>query len=384
VDLALDEGSILAVLGPSGSGKTTLLQLVAGLLVPTEGEVRLGGRTLSQPGWALAPERRNVGLVFQDFALWPHMTVAETIAFPLAMRGLGARAREARVEELLALVRLEGLDRRYPHELSGGQRQRVAIARALAARPGVVLLDEPMSNLDAQLRERMRLEIADTLRREGVTAVYVTHDRLEALSVADRVAILDGGRLVQVGEPEELYRRPATPFAATFLGPAALVPARVQAADRAQGVVRIATAVGVETEAYAPRDACRVGEAGFWLLRPEHLALGDGSEGGGGRAGWLARVDRSDYAGSHWQIALRSPGCPEVVVVVHHRSRVSPGSTVWLTADPSEAWFVPGPAGEVGSRPDGDAPRSRAAQAAGSVGRRRGGAGGEDERRRYG
>ncbi|MCL6596881.1 MAG: ABC transporter ATP-binding protein [Firmicutes bacterium] len=367
----LGEGSILAVLGPSGSGKTTLLQLVAGLLVPTEGEVRLGARTLSRAGWAVAPEKRNVGLVFQDFALWPHMTVAETIAFPLAMRRLGARARAARVEELLALVRLEGLGQRYPHELSGGQRQRVAIARALAARPGVVLLDEPMPNLDAQLRERMRLEIADTLRREGVTAVYVTHDRLEALSVADRVAILDGGALVQAGEPQELYRRPATAFVATFLGPAALVPARVVAADHTQGVVRIVTAVGVETEAYAPHDACRLDAQGFWLLRPEHLALGDGGEGGGGRLAWLARVDRCDYAGSHWQVAVRSPACPEVAVVVHHPRRVAPGSAVWLTADPSEAWFVPVPAGEVG-KAGGDASESWADETAGSV--RRGGA----------
>jgi iron(III) transport system ATP-binding protein len=343
LDLDIDDGETVAVLGPSGSGKTTLLQLLAGLLVPAEGEIRVGGAVLSRGGYALAPEKRNVGLVFQDFALWPHMTVAQTIAFPLRMHRFAPAARDRRVAALVALVRLTGLESRYPHELSGGQRQRVAIARALAAHPALVLLDEPMSNLDAQLRERMRVDIAHALRHEGVTAVYVTHDRAEALAVADRIAVIEGGRLMQVARPEALYRRPGSAFAATFVGSAALVPARVVAAEPAQGVVRLTTAVEVEVGAYAPTDACRVGRSGHWLVRPEHLTVSEPGTSPAGRAAWLARVERSAYAGSHWQLELRSPHVPEVTFVAHHDRAVAPGSAVLLSADPAQSWFVPEP-----------------------------------------
>ena len=337
--LEVEDGEILAVLGPSGSGKTTLLEMLAGLATPAKGEIRMEGRTLSRPGYALAPEQRNIGFVFQDFALWPHMTVAQTVAFPLTMRKMSQADRAARVEEVLSLVHLDGYGERYPHELSGGQRQRVAIARALAPHPGVVLLDEPMSNLDARLRERMRVQIAEALRHEHVTAVYVTHDRMEALSVADRIAILDAGQLVQLGTPEELYLRPRSGFAASFLGPAALVPARVLGPAEA-GRVQLQTAGGVTVSAAAP-EACGAGREGEWVLRPEHLRVIEDAAADNALVILEARVRAAAYVGSHWQLALDLKGCSDLDLVCHHHRRLDPGCDVQLAVDPERTWFMP-------------------------------------------
>ncbi len=339
VSLRIEDGEILAVLGPSGSGKTTMLEILAGLLVPSAGEVVLDGQVISRPGWALPPERRNIGFVFQDFALWPHMTVAETVAFPLAMRHASVREQQARVGQILDLVQLGGYGQRYPHELSGGQRQRVAIARALAPHPGMVLLDEPMSNLDARLREHMRVQIAQALRHERVTAVYVTHDRTEALAVADRIAILNVGCLEQAGSPEELYRRPGSEFAARFLGPAALVPAQVlrrTGGDR----VDIETGSGVRAAAAAP-GTCPVGQTGRWLLRPEHLRIAGEDGLRQGEVPLQAVVSSATYLGSHWQIELQIAGQPDLGLVCHHQERVAAGQEVQLSIDPERTWFMP-------------------------------------------
>ena len=228
IDLDVRKGELLAVLGPSGCGKTTLLRLIAGFEAPDSGTVTVGGRLVSGPGTFVPPERRRVGIVVQDHALFPHLTVAGNVAYGL--RGRRSRrsrrkdpAREARVAEVLQLVGLQDLGGRYPAELSGGQQQRVAIARALAPRPDVVLLDEPFANLDAVLRARMRTEVASILRAAGATVVLVTHDQEEALSLADRVAVFDRGRVMQVGPPDEVYRTPANPFVARFVGGAELV-----------------------------------------------------------------------------------------------------------------------------------------------------------------
>jgi iron(III) transport system ATP-binding protein len=214
-------GEILALLGPSGCGKTTFLRLVAGFERPDAGQVRLAGEVVAGPGRFTPPERRRIGMVFQDYALFPHLSVADNVGF-----GLGRRRRYPRpaVERLLALVGLTGLGDRLPHELSGGQQQRVALARALAPAPAVVLLDEPFSNLDATLRAEVRAEVRGILREAGATAVFVTHDQEEALSLADRVAVMRHGRLCQVDRPDRLYTHPADPFVATFVGDADLVP----------------------------------------------------------------------------------------------------------------------------------------------------------------
>ena len=226
VDLEIADGSFTALLGPSGCGKTTFLRLLAGLETPSAGTIRIGGTDVT----TLPPERRGLGMMFQSYALFPHMSVADNLRFPLRMRGLGDRAeQERRVADALKLVRMEPLARRFPRELSGGQQQRVALARALIADPPVLLLDEPLSTLDAQLRKDMQVELMELHRKVGLTTVLVTHDQDEALSLADRVVLMRAGRIEQIGAPRAIYRQPATAFAASFLGAANLVPVTVRA-----------------------------------------------------------------------------------------------------------------------------------------------------------
>nr|WP_246283909.1 ABC transporter ATP-binding protein [Nocardioides perillae] len=226
VDLEVTPGEVLAVIGPSGCGKSTVLRLVAGLESPDAGEVLIAGATVAVGGGrAVPPERRRVGMVFQDHALFPHLTVARNVAFGL--HGRPAAEREARVSEVLELARLADKGDRYPHELSGGEQQRVALARALAPRPAVVLLDEPFSSLDESLRAQVRAELVGVLRASGATALLVTHDQTEALSVGDRVAVLRDGVVEQVGTPDAVFERPATRFVASFMGDADFLPAQV-------------------------------------------------------------------------------------------------------------------------------------------------------------
>jgi putative spermidine/putrescine transport system ATP-binding protein len=212
--LAIAHGELLALLGPSGCGKTTTLRMIAGFILPSAGEIRIGDRNVT----AEPPYRRSTGMVFQGYALFPHMSVAQNVAFGLEMRGLPRPQIAAKVAEALRLVRLSGFEPRYPRELSGGQQQRVALARALVINPDVLLLDEPLSNLDAKLREEVRLEIRQLQRELGLTTVFVTHDQEEALTVADRLAVMNQGVIAQVGTPRELYDKPRSAFVADFIG----------------------------------------------------------------------------------------------------------------------------------------------------------------------
>ena len=236
VSLAIEDGELLVVVGPSGCGKSTLLRLLAGLEAPTAGTIRIDGRVVND----LPPQERNVAMVFQDYALYPHMTVRENLAFPLRMRGLSRTAARARTEEVAALLEITPLLERRPRQLSGGQRQRVAMGRALVREPGVFLLDEPLSNLDARLRVTVRAELGELQRRTRTTMLYVTHDQVEAMTLGQRVAVLDRGRLQQVAPPAELYERPASAFVAGFLGdpPMSLFPTR--AVRDADGCLAIA------------------------------------------------------------------------------------------------------------------------------------------------
>ncbi|MCC5948726.1 MAG: ABC transporter ATP-binding protein [Nitriliruptoraceae bacterium] len=268
VDLEVPRGSLTALLGPSGCGKTTVLRMVAGLLPPDGGTIAIHGRTVDGAGASVPPERRNVGLVFQDYALFPHLSVRRNVAYGL--RGLDRAGRHQRVEEALALVGLEGYGRRMPTALSGGQQQRVALARALAPRPELILLDEPFSNLDASLRATVREDVRTILREAEQTAVFVTHDQEEALSLADRVAVMERGRIHQVDQPQGLYTRPATRFVAEFVGDADVVPgsrAGRYLVDTPIG--RLATAVAL------------TGERLTVVLRPEAVRLRPAGDGQG-------------------------------------------------------------------------------------------------------
>jgi iron(III) transport system ATP-binding protein len=226
LSLGVAQAEILALLGPSGCGKSTTLRLIIGFEAPDAGRIEIAGRVVADARRFVPPEARGIGMVFQDYALFPHLTVARNVAFGL--RGVSARERERRTGRILELLDLEGLEARYPHELSGGQQQRVAVARALAPGHPMLLLDEPLSNLDADLRVQVRAELRRLLKRMGQTAIIVTHDQDEALEIADRIGILHQGRLEQLDSPESLYLRPATRFVARFLGGASFVPGTVQ------------------------------------------------------------------------------------------------------------------------------------------------------------
>lgn len=256
-DLEVEEGQTLTLLGPSGCGKTTALRVIAGFERPDAGVVSVGGVEVTGPGVHVPPERRRVGMVFQDYALFPHMSVASNVSYGIANTD-GTRRVRARVGEVLELVGLSGTEKRLPHELSGGQQQRVALARALAPSPAVILLDEPFSNLDASLRQRVRRELKAILGEARATALFVTHDQEEALSLSDQVAVMREGRVIQVATPPELYRVPSDPWVAGFLGDADFVPARAS-----EGQVE--TTVGT----FATRHDGRV----LVMFRPERVLL---------------------------------------------------------------------------------------------------------------
>src|SRR5215213_1068188 len=218
IDLAVERGSLVCLLGPSGCGKTTTLRLIAGFIEPDGGEIHVGGRMISSTGSSEPPERRNMSMIFQSYALWPHMTVRENVGYGLALRKLPKSEIMERVDRILGVTRLEPFADRYPSELSGGQQQRVSLARALVVEPETLLLDEPLSNLDANLREEMRFEIRRLHDRYRYTTVYVTHDQAEAMTTADVIVVMNLGTIEQAGTPEEIYQRPKTEFVARFIG----------------------------------------------------------------------------------------------------------------------------------------------------------------------
>jgi iron(III) transport system ATP-binding protein len=218
VSLAIDKGQLVCLLGPSGCGKTTTLRLIAGFAEPDAGEISVGGRRISAPGASEAPERRNMSMIFQSYALWPHMTVFENVAYGLRLRKLAGAEIQRRADTMLAATKLSALAQRYPGELSGGQQQRVSLARALVIEPETLLLDEPLSNLDANLREEMRFEIRRLHDKFRYTTVYVTHDQSEAMTTADLIVVMNQGAIEQAGSPEEIYQRPRTEFVARFIG----------------------------------------------------------------------------------------------------------------------------------------------------------------------
>jgi iron(III) transport system ATP-binding protein len=226
LDLAVEQGEFICLLGPSGCGKTTTLRMVAGFLEPDGGEIRVSGKGVSAPGRVIPPERRNMGMIFQSYAVWPHMTVRENVAYGLKMQKMPPEKRRERADAMLRATKLFELAERYPSELSGGQQQRVALARALAPNPGILLLDEPLSNLDANLRGDMRLEIRRLHDEFHNTSIYVTHDQVEAMTMADRIVVMNAGRIEQIGKPQDVYDRPNSRFVARFIGGSNVIDAK--------------------------------------------------------------------------------------------------------------------------------------------------------------
>lgn len=308
LSLAIAPGEFLSLLGPSGCGKTTTLRMIAGLESVDAGTIRLGEQVVDGPGQRVPPERRGLGMVFQSYAVWPHRSVAENVAYPLVLQKVARPEREARVRQALEWVRLSPYADRRPHQLSGGQLQRVALARALIGHPAVLLLDEPLSNLDAALREELRAEIASLRARLGTTMVYVTHDQGEALALSDRIAVMRGGRIEQLDVPERLYREPATPFVAGFVGGANLLVGEVRgAAFLASGV----------TFALPPGLASADGPATL-VLRPEDLQLGS--------TGTALPLSARLFLGN--AVEYRLPVGDKLLRVVGPRLDVAPGQGV--------------------------------------------------------
>ena len=287
LSFTVEEGAIVALLGPSGCGKTTTLRIIAGFEQPDAGTVTIRGTVMAGPGRMVPPESRGVGIVFQDYALFPHLTVADNVAFGL--QHLGRAARRERIASILELVALSDMARRYPHELSGGQQQRVAVARALAPAPSLLLLDEPFSNLDADLRAQMRDEVENILRATGTTAIFVTHDQEEAFTLADRVGVLHRGRMEQLAAPEAVYHHPATQFVAEFVGAADFLPGLVTP----DGIV---TEVGT----FANVDRLEPGQHVRVMVRPDDITFAPERDGTG-------IITRRYFRGSETLYCIRLP-----------------------------------------------------------------------------
>ena len=354
VTLRVEPGSFLVLLGPSGSGKTTLLRCLAGIERLSSGRIVIGGRTVASDRVHVPPDQRNLSMVFQDYALWPHLRARDNVAFALRRRRLVKAEAQARTQAMLDRVGLGALADRYPNELSGGEQQRVALARALVGDTGLVLCDEPLSNLDADLRERMRVEISSLVREAGATAVYITHDQAEAFALADQVGVLEKGRLVQFGPPEQIYTQPATPFVARFTGLAGELAVHVRGV-----VVDSAVATAVELEVTGPallrparaKAAAPSSGAAILLIRPTGVQLVGTHLDEHHLAGTVADVA---YRGRGYEYAIDLPGHGRLTGVFAP-VRASRGESVGLRLNP-EHCHVFAAAAEPLAPPTEDAP----------------------------
>ena len=324
VSLIAPKGSFVALLGPSGCGKTTLLRSIAGLVEPISGQIVINGRAVND----VPIYRRNIGMVFQNYALFPHKTVGDNIAFGLKYKGVPKSARQKKVQEALELVRLPHVAERYPSELSGGQQQRIAIARALITEPDVLLLDEPLSALDANLRADMRAEIRYLQKKTGITTVFVTHDQEEALSLADIVVVMRQGEIVQSGTPEDVYRRPSSRFVAEFLGNANIIAGRITALDNAGMTLDIAGIV-----CRVPKMAATLNQEIFAVIRTNRINIEpvSGSDAGG-QGVVLERV----FFGDKISYALEAGGARLTVIRSSEKPLIDTGARVSITLDAAD------------------------------------------------
>jgi iron(III) transport system ATP-binding protein len=333
VSFTVADGEFLTLLGPSGCGKSTTLAAVAGLDVPTGGLIRAGDRVFfdGSTGKNLPTEERNCGLVFQSYALWPHMTVRANVAFPLALRRVSGAEQRRRIDEALALVEMSPYADRYPHQLSGGQQQRVALARTLVYGPTVLLLDEPLSNLDSKLRDRARHWLTELHRNVRITTIYVTHDQTEALAMSDRIVVMNKGRIVQVGPPRDIYEAPVDPFVADFIGTSSFLRGELKAvsAEGTEATIRLGS--GPTIRAALSRQIAPGAQVTV-AVRPERLQLMRRADGPGGEVGTCltARIASRSYFGARWQYQLEVDA--SVLKVETAEEFDDPDVTIWVPA----------------------------------------------------
>jgi iron(III) transport system ATP-binding protein len=323
ISLTIEHGNLVCLLGPSGCGKTTTLRLIAGFVEPSEGEIRVGEKLISSPSHTVPPERRNMSMIFQSYALWPHMTVAENIAYGLKLRKMDRDTIGKKLDAILSTTQLASLAKRYPGELSGGQQQRVALARALIVEPETLLLDEPLSNLDANLREEMRFEVRRLHDAYRYTTVYVTHDQSEAMTTADLIAVMNGGKIEQAGSPEDIYDRPRSEFVARFIGASNVI--RGKGLDNARvefaGVALRCTGEKITAGAQTPVS-----------IRPHDIAISAAQKSGENVV--PATVTRQVFLGSGRDYMVETKDGTQLRVLASADDAIPQGSSVWLHLPP--------------------------------------------------
>lgn len=332
VSFSITSGEVFTLLGPSGCGKTTTLRLVAGLEEPDGGEILIRGAAVAAPfrNLFVAPEKRQLGMVFQSYAIWPHLSVFENVAFPLRVRRESNETVGQRVLRALELVGLGGLAERGATQLSGGQQQRVALARALVYEPAILLLDEPLSNLDAKLREQMRVEIRTLQKKLGLTVLYVTHDQAEAMTLSDRIAVVNRGRFEQVGTPEEVYERPATPFVAEFLGRTVSFEGKIRK-NESDCWIEFCDGVGRCAVPIASTDGLSDGAAAKVFTRPEDVEI---TADGASTINLLAgTVEQVAYLGDRFEYHIKAAGV-SLVLLAPKKQRFNAGDSIQLMLDP--------------------------------------------------
>ncbi|MBX3541794.1 MAG: ABC transporter ATP-binding protein [Chelatococcus sp.] len=337
VSLDINGNERVVLLGPSGCGKTTLLRCIAGLERPDEGEILFDGMPVFSSSQAVfvPPEKRDISMMFQSYALWPHMTIADNVAFPLENRGIGRAEIATRVDAALTMVACSGLQARYPAQLSGGQQQRVALARAIVANDSVILFDEPLSNVDAKVREQLRVELVALQRRFGFSALYVTHDQVEATAVADRIAVFNSGRLAQIGSPREIYQKPVSAYVAEFVGSSNTLPGSRK--EHTDGLLSIATTIG-EVHAKAPQHELP-SELVRLMFRPEHLRIEHGTAGPGQNR-FPATVETAMFLGTSTEYAVLIAGQRFILRSMGH-DVFSENEAVAVSIDPAHVLVFP-------------------------------------------
>ncbi len=346
ISFEVPEGKFFTLLGPSGCGKTTTLRCIAGLERPDRGTIHLGGRVLSDEHYFRPPSEREIGMVFQSYAIWPHMSVYENVAFPIkyGRKKVPSGQVKERVKTVLDTVQLTGLEKRDASRLSGGQQQRLALARAVIQEPEILLLDEPLCNLDAQLREQMRVELKLFLRRLGITAVYVTHDQVEALSLSDLIAVINQGELVQLGSPRDIYERPVNKFVAEFIGTMNFIPGEVAALDHEKNLCTVLTK-GIHQKRLIARMSGKTAALGQEVIvgvRPEDVRVSLNENGLEGQANtWPALVEYATFLGNSIDCLLRADDIPcKCTLQRELGAQMSEGATVWVTINPEQALII--------------------------------------------